>query len=101
MALITKHGDQAEQVADAPKIEFPCDNYVIKVVSLDAEGIHTEITECLLCHAPEMNTTAEKSNRSSKGKFVSFSFRIVAQSEEQLAALHRDLMAIEPVKMVL
>ncbi|MGO2513265.1 YbeD family protein [Marinomonas polaris] len=101
MALITKNGDQAEKTVDAPKIEFPCENYVIKVVSLDVDGIHTEITERLLIHAPEMNTAAENTNRSSKGRFISFSFRIVAQSEDQLSALHRDLMSIEAVKMVM
>lgn len=101
MALITKDGDQAEKAVDAPKIEFPCDNYVIKVVSFDVEGIHTEITQRLLIHAPEMDTNAEGVNRSSKGRFVSYSFRIVARSEDQLSALHRDLMAIEAVKMVM
>ena len=101
MALITKNGDQAENAVDAPKIEFPCENYVIKVVSLDVDGIHTEITERLLVHAPEMNTAAENINRSSKGRFISFSFRIVAQSEGQLSALHSDLMSIEAVKMVM
>ncbi|NLQ16099.1 DUF493 domain-containing protein [Marinomonas sp. M1K-6] len=101
MALITKEGDQAEKVLDAPKIEFPCENYVIKVVSLDVEGIHTEITERLLVHAPEMDTAAENINRSSKGRFISFSFRIVAHSEDQLSALHRDLMSLDAVKMVL
>lgn len=101
MALITKDGDQAEKAVDAPKIEFPCDNYVIKVVSFDVEGIHTEITQRLLIHAPEMDINAEGVNRSSKGRFVSYSFRIVARSEDQLSALHRDLMAIEAVKMVM
>lgn len=101
MALITKNGDQTENAVDAPKIEFPCENYVIKVVSLDVDGIHTEITERLLVHAPEMDVAAESVNRSSKGRFISFSFRIVAQSEDQLSALHHDLMSIEAVKMVM
>jgi uncharacterized protein len=101
MALITKDGDQAEKVVDAPKIEFPCENYVIKVVSLDVDGIHTEITQRLLVHAPEMDPNAAGVNRSSKGRFVSYSFRIVAHSEDQLSALHRDLMSIEAVKMVM
>jgi len=101
MALITKDGDQAEKTVDAPKIEFPCNDYVIKVVSLEVEGIHATLGECLKTHAPEMNPDAAKVNRSSKGRFVSYSFRIVAQSETQLSALHNDLMAIESVKMVM
>jgi putative lipoic acid-binding regulatory protein len=101
MALITKDGNQAEQVVDAPKIEFPCENYVIKVVSLDVDGIHAEISGRLKVHAPEMDADAAGVNRSSKGRFVSYSFRIVAQSESQLSALHTDLMSIDAVKMVM
>lgn len=101
MALITKDGDQTQQVVDAPKIEFPCDNYVIKVVSLDVDGIHAKLSDCLKVHAPEMDTDNAKVNRSSKGRFVSYSFRIVAHSEAQLSALHGDLMSIEAVKMVM
>ncbi|ETX09880.1 hypothetical protein MUS1_05310 [Marinomonas ushuaiensis DSM 15871] len=101
MALITKDGDQAENAADAPKIEFPCENYVIKVVSLEVEDIHVTLAECFKVHAPEMNPDTAKVNRSSKGRFVSYSFRIVARSEAQLSALHGDLMAIEAVKMVM
>ncbi|RNF50994.1 DUF493 domain-containing protein [Marinomonas hwangdonensis] len=101
MALITKDGDQTENAVGAPKIEFPCDNYVIKVVSLDVDGIHSTITDCMKVHAPEMDVNAEGTNRSSKGRFVSFSFRILAHSEDQLSALHADLMAIKAVKMVL
>lgn len=101
MALITKDGDQAENAVDAPKIEFPCENYVIKVVSLEVEGIHATLAECFKGHAPEMDTNAVKVNRSSKGRFVSYSFRMLAQNEEQLSALHSDLMAIDAVKMVM
>lgn len=101
MALITKNGDQAENAVDAPKIEFPCENYVIKVVALDVDGVHMDIVECMQVHAPEMGDEASNINRSSKGRFVSFSFRILAQGEEQLGNLHKDLMALEAVKMVL
>jgi putative lipoic acid-binding regulatory protein len=101
MALITKNGDQAETAVDAPKIEFPCANYVIKIVSLDVDGIHATLAECLKVHAPEIDADAVSINRSSKGRFVSYSFRIVAQSEAQLSSLHGDLMSIEAVKMVM
>ncbi|SBS31529.1 hypothetical protein MSP8887_01985 [Marinomonas spartinae] len=101
MALITKNGDQAANAVDAPKIEFPCENYVIKVVSIDVEGGHAEIIERLKVHAPELDPKATGINRSSKGRFVSYSFRILATGEEQLSALHSDLMDIEFVKMVM
>lgn len=101
MALITKDGDQAANAVDAPKIEFPCEDYVVKVVALDVDGIHAEIVECMQVHAPDMPGEAHNINRSSKGRFISFSFRILAESENQLSQLHKDLMALEAVKMVL
>ncbi|MGR0278604.1 YbeD family protein [Marinomonas dokdonensis] len=101
MALITKDGDQAEKAVDAPKIEFPCDNYVIKIVALDEAGSYENILEGMKKHAPEMDTSQVSTNRSSKGRFISYSFRIVATSEQQLADLHKDLMSISAVKMVM
>ncbi|AEF54274.1 HP0495 family protein [Marinomonas posidonica] len=101
MALITKEGDQVGKQPDAPKIEFPCENYVVKVVTMDAEGVHAEVVECFKTHAPEMDPKAVSMNRSSKGRFVSYSFRIIAQSEAQLSALHTDLMSVSAVKMVM
>lgn len=101
MALITKDGDQAEKTVDAPKIEFPCDNYVIKIVALDEEGSYEVILAAMMKHAPEMDASQVATNRSSKGRFVSYSFRIVATSEQQLADLHKDLMSVPAVKMVM
>lgn len=101
MALITKKSDQVNNQTDAPKIEFPCDNYLIKVVALDVEGGHVDIVSCMKSHDPKMDTDTMGINRSSKGRFVSYSFRIVARSEEHLSQLHGDLMAIHSVKMVM
>ncbi len=86
---------------NAPKIEFPCENYVIKVVSFDVDDIHMDLLECLKVHAPEIDSKATSINYSSKGRFVSFSFRIVATGEDQLSAIHSDLIAIDSVKMVI
>ncbi len=101
MALINKTGDIAQGAPDAPKIEFPCENYLIKVVAMDADDTQVNVVECVRKHAPDFDDKTISLNRSSKGRFVSFSFRINAQSEDQLAKLHGDLMAVEAVKMVI
>ncbi|GAB3477949.1 YbeD family protein [Marinomonas epiphytica] len=98
MALITKDGDQAHQ---APKIEFPCENYVIKVVAMDVEGGYDGILSALKQHAPELDDSNVAINRSSKGRFISYTFRITATGEEQLAAIHAELKKVATVKMVM
>lgn len=101
MTLINKNGDVAKDAQDAPKIEFPCANYLIKVVAVDSEDGHAEIFECVRHHAPEFDHGSVRKNVSSKGRFVSYSLRIDAQSEDHLARLHKGLMAVDVVKMVM
>ncbi len=102
MALITKNGDVTKETSsEAPKIVFPCDNYMVKVVALESETILSEILIVFKKFAPEMDDNNVGVNRSSKGKFISFTFRILAVSEEQLSGLHKELMAIAAVKMVM
>ena len=102
MALVTKNGDlTTRESKDAPKIVFPCENYMVKVVALEDELIFITVLDVVKKHAPEVDDKNVGSNRSSKGKFISFTFRILATSEAQLAALHKDLMSIPNVKMVM
>ena len=102
MALIKTNGADAVDVSDeAVKIEFPCENYMVKVVALDGENILEELTQCVQKHAPEVSADTVTSKRSSKARFVSFTYRILATGEPQLAALHKDLMAHGAVKMVI
>lgn len=101
MALINKQGVVDKDAPDAPKIEFPCANYLIKVVAMDSDDTHVQVIECVRKHAPDLDESSLNKNVSSKGRFVSFSFRINAESEDQLARLHKDLMVVEAVKMVM
>jgi len=102
MALIKTDGENAVDVSEeAVKIVFPCENYMVKVVALDAENILEDVTACVQKHAPEVSVDTVTSKRSSKARFVSFTYRILATGEPQLAALHKDLMAHAAVKMVI
>jgi len=102
MALIKTDGENAVDVSEeAVKIVFPCENYMVKVVALDAENILEEVTACVQKHAPEVTVDTVTSKRSSKARFISFTYRILATGEPQLAALHKDLMAHAAIKMVI
>ncbi|TPE48724.1 DUF493 domain-containing protein [Maribrevibacterium harenarium] len=101
MALFNQTGQQIQQGQEAPKIEFPCDNYLIKIVALDHDDTHETVITCVRRHAPEVDETQISTKRSGKGTFVSFSYRILAHSENQLSSLHKDLMALPAVKMVM
>lgn len=102
MSLVGRQGDALQTASgEAPKIEFPCENYLIKVVSLHTDDLLETLVSCVRQHDPELDESIISQNASSKGRFVSFSFRILATSEQQLSSLHTDLMAIETVKMVL
>ncbi|TDO99671.1 YbeD family protein [Marinomonas balearica] len=100
MALITKNGTPASST-EAPKIEFPCANYLIKVVALDIDGGFEQLVNCLNELVPDLDCSTITNNRSSKGRFISYSFRINAQSEAHLAELNVALKAIESIKMVM
>ena len=101
MALINGQGDLSNKTADAPKIEFPCDNYMVKIVAVESDDLFTSLKVCIEKHAPDVDHETATSKRSSKGRFISYTYRIRATGEEQLAALHKDLMSHSAVKMVM
>lgn len=101
MALINGQGDISKQTTDAPKIEFPCEDYMVKIVAVESETLFASLSVCVEKHAPDVDHGKATSNRSSKGRFISYTYRIRATGEQQLAALHRDLMAHDAVKMVI
>jgi putative lipoic acid-binding regulatory protein len=85
---------------EAPKIEFPCD-YPIKVLGRSSEVYQTVILEVFERHAPGFDRQTIEVRDSRKGTFTSLTITITATGEEQLDALHRDLMATGHVQMVI
>lgn len=86
---------------EAPKIEFPCPNYPVKVVGKGVPHYDELVIEIVRKHAPDVDTSRMKSKDSSNGKFRSLTFYITATSAEQLAVLHKDLTAQVEVHMVM
>ncbi|MDF1762243.1 MAG: DUF493 domain-containing protein [Oleibacter sp.] len=85
----------------APKIEFPCPDYPIKVVGVASDDYDTVIVDIVRVHAPECDLERMRVQESSNGRFRSITLYIVATSPEQLQQMHRDLMAHPQVKMVI
>ena len=86
---------------DAPKIEFPCPNYPIKVMGDACDEMHALVITVIERHAPGFDQTAISVRASSKGRFQSLTVSITATGVDQLKAIHQDLVASELIKIVL
>jgi len=86
---------------DAPKIEFPCANYPIKVVGVAFDGYEEAIVEVVRVHAPECDMSQTRVQESSNGRFRSITLYITATGVDQLTSIHRDLTAHPNVRMVI
>ncbi|MBK8187235.1 MAG: DUF493 domain-containing protein [Cellvibrio sp.] len=84
-----------------PKIEFPCENYPIKVLGESAPELHTYVIEVMERHAPGFDQTRITINESSKGRFQSLTVWITATGVDQLTAIHNDLRINRLIKMVM
>ncbi len=85
----------------APKIEFPCSGYPIKVVGRAADDFQGFVIETIQVHAPDLDISQVTVQDSRNGTFRSVRLKITATGEAQLRALHRDLMASGRVQMVI
>lgn len=86
---------------EPPKIEFPCENYPIKVVGVNDPTFRGFVVETVQVHVPDLDLATVSVQDSRNGTFQSVRFKITAQSVEQLKALHEALIASDRVKMVI
>lgn len=84
-----------------PKIEFPCENYPIKVLGEAGHELHAHVIEVMHRHAPGFDQTRITINDSSKGRYQSVTVWITATGIEQLTFIHEDLRINKKVKMVI
>lgn len=85
----------------APKIEFPCTNYVIKVVGDDKTGYRDFVAEVLTKYDSKVSTASFTEQPSKNGRFVSLTVRMHIEAESVLSALFEELKKNPMVKMVL
>lgn len=86
---------------EPPKIQFPCENYPIKVLGESSPELHSYVIEIMERHAPGFDQTRITINESSKGRFQSLTVWITATGIDQLSAIHDDLRLNRLIKMVM
>ncbi len=85
-----------ELTGQAEGLEFPC-HYPIKAMGRQDAGLIDSVCKIIERHAPEIPAEAVKTTPSSKGRFVSVTITITAQSRAQLDAIYADLQAHDDV----
>lgn len=86
----------------APKIEFPCERYPIKVIGTAAgDDFSSLVIEVIQRHAPDLDASTLVLRDSRNGNYLSVQVLITATGIEQLQAIHEDLRATGRVQMVL
>lgn len=81
-------------------ITFPS-RYVLKVTAIATEMRLETLLAIVKPHVPAIAATDITVKNSSQGKYVSFSVSFMAESQEQLDALYRDLTARKECVFVL
>ena len=91
----------ANEGTQAPKIEFPCADYPIKVMGDASDEMRALVIEVMDRHAPGFDQSSITVRQSSKGRYQSLTVYITATGVEQLTALHEELKASDLIKIVL
>jgi len=81
-------------------LQYPTD-YPIKVVGRPSDEFRARVHETMLRHAPKLDPDRVTERLSENGNFLSISYTIVAESNEQVIALVNDLKATEGVLTIL
>ena len=79
-----------------PLLEFPTD-YPIKVIGRPSAEFRARVHAIVLRHAPLIEPERVSERLSENGNFLSISYRIRAESREQIEALATDLKSCEGV----
>lgn len=86
---------------DPPKITFPCDDYVIKVVGEAEQGFQSFVHSVLVRYDQQLNESSFTVNTSRNARFESVTVRMRIEREAHLTELFEALKADARVRMVL
>jgi putative lipoic acid-binding regulatory protein len=88
-------------VSERPVIEFPCEDYPIRVIADASDSLRQDVVDIVRTHDAGFreHTVDERSSRG--GRYTSVRLSIRATGEPQLRALHAELMAHPLVRLVL
>lgn len=88
-------------VHEPPRIEFPCDDYPIKVIGTSSDSLVSSVVDIVRAHDGVFEESTVVEQKSRAGNYTSVRISIRATGETQLKALHAALMAHPLVKLVL
>lgn len=86
---------------EPPKIEFPCENYPIKVMGLASEAYRESVLNVMEKYAPGFDAGRIQVKPSKAGKYESVTVFITATGIAQLEAIFEDLKKLPETRMVL
>lgn len=87
-------------VADSSPLAFPCD-FPIKVMGRKQPGFAKAVTDIVVKHVPDFDSSTVQLRPSSKERYLSVTCVVRATSREQLDALYQELCDHPAVVMVL
>ena len=87
-------------MSDETLLEFPCD-FPIKIMGKESTEFQALARSLVEKHTGPLEDAAVVSSLSRNGTFVSVTVTVVAQSQEQLDDIYRELTANEEVLMAL
>jgi putative lipoic acid-binding regulatory protein len=87
-------------MTDTPKITFPC-AYPIRIIGVENDGFARRVLDVVRIHDQHVTPDNVNLRHSNGGRYVSVAVTMTATGEEQLRALHADLMKLNDVKLVL
>ena len=87
-------------MSDETLLEFPCD-FPIKMMGRDTPEFHVTARELVEKHTGPLDDNAIQSAVSRKGRFVSITVTVIAQSQQQLDDIYRDVTDNDDVLMAL
>ena len=87
-------------MSDETLLEFPCD-FPIKIMGRESPEFQALARTLVEKHTGPLNDDAIQSSLSRNGSFVSVTVTIVAQSQQQLDDIYREVTANEDVLMAL
>lgn len=88
-------------VAGQPVIEFPCQDYPVKIMGDVGDELYRFVLATTSTHAPGFDPARVLVKTSRKGRFQSMTVYITATGTDQLKSYHQALIAHPAVKMVL
>ncbi len=85
---------------DKSLLEFPC-SFPIKMMGRDTPGFRSTTRSLVEKHTGPLSDDVIRSTLSKNGRFVSITVTVIAQSQQQLDDIYRDVCAHDDVLMAL